>query len=56
MVTDWSFGGLDHLWYQILHHESTLYVILDLYAAFQLPNVIRSASSIWSYLEDTDGS
>ena len=39
MVPDWSFGGLDYLWYQILHHESILYVILELYANFQLPSL-----------------
>ena len=56
MVPDWIFGGLGHLWYQILHRESKLYVILELYANFQLPSVIRSESRIWSYLEDVDGS
>ena len=56
MVPDWSFGGLDHLWYQMLHHESTLSVILQFYADFQLHNMIKSASRIWSYLEDVDGS
>ena len=44
MVPDWSFRGLDHIWYQILDHVSTLYVILELYAYFQLPSVIRNAS------------
>ena len=52
MVPDWRLGGLGHLWYQILHHESILYAITELYADFQLPNMIRSSSSIWLYLED----
>ena len=56
MVPDCGFGVLDHLRYQILHHESTLYVILELYADFQLPSVIKRASIIGSYLEDIDGS
>ena len=43
MVPDLSFGGLDHLQYQILHHESTLYVIPELYADFHLPSVIKNA-------------
>ena len=55
MVPDWSFGGLDYLWYNILHHKSPMYVILKLYADFQLSSVIRNASIIWSYLEDVDG-
>ena len=55
MVPEWSFIGLDHLWYQNLHHESTLYVIIELFADFQLPSVIRCASRNWSYLEDIDG-
>ena len=56
MVPDWSFGELGHLWYQILHNESTLCVILELYANLQHPSMIRSASRAWSYLEDIDGS
>ena len=56
MIPNWSFGGLGHIWYQFLHHKSTLYVILELYADFQLPSVIKSASRIRSYLEDIDGS
>ena len=56
MVPDWSFGGLNHLWYQILHQESTLNVILELYADFQFPSTIKTALRIWSYLEDVDGS
>ena len=56
MVPDWSFGGSDHLYYQILHHESTLYVILELYANFQLPGINRSMSRKHSYLDDVDGS
>ena len=34
MVPDWSFEGLDHIWYQILHHKSTLYVIYMIYPSF----------------------
>ena len=49
------YGGLDHLWYQILHHESTLYVIREFYANFQLPSMIKSTSRIQSYLEDVNG-
>ena len=53
MVSDWSFGGPEHLWYQILHHESALYVIPDFYADFQLPSSIKIASR-WLYLEGID--
>ena len=56
MVPDWSFGGLGHLWYQILHHKSTLYVILELYTDFQLHSMIRSVSRTPSYLEEVDAS
>ena len=55
MVPDRSFGGLDHLWYKMLHHESTLYVILELYADLQPHSVIKSQSRIRSYLGDIDG-
>ena len=41
MVPDWNFRGLDHLCYQILHLESTLCVILELYANFQPPSIIK---------------
>ena len=43
MVPDWGFGGMDHPWYQILHHESKLYIIIELYADFQLPSMIKRA-------------
>ena len=56
MVSDWSFGGFDHLWYQILHHKSTLYVIRELYADFLLPSTIISVSRTQPYLEDVYGS
>ena len=56
MVPGWSFGARGHLWYQILHHKSTLYVILELYANFQLPSIIISVLRTQSYLEDVDGS
>ena len=56
MDPDWSFQGFGRLSYQILHPESTFYVILELHKDVQLPNTIRSASSIRSYLEDIDGS
>ena len=36
MVPDWCLGELNHLWYHIFNHESNLYVILELYANFQL--------------------
>ena len=55
MVPEWSFQGLGHLWYQMLDPKSTLYVICDLHANFQLPSVIKKAS-MWSYLEKVDGS
>ena len=38
MVPDCRLGGLGHPW----HHESLLYVILDLFAIFQLSSIIRS--------------
>ena len=56
MVPDLSFDGLGHFLYQILYHISTMYVILVLYANFQLPSMIRSASGKQLYLEDVDGS
>ena len=56
MVPDWSFRGLDHPWYQILHHESTFYAILEMCAKFQLPSMIKSVSRTQSYLEEFDGS
>ena len=56
MVPDWSFGGLGHLWYQMLHNKSTFYVIFEFYTNFQLPRMIKSASKTHSYMEDVDGS
>ena len=56
MVPDWNFEGMSHLWYQFLHHKSTLYVILELYANFQLLSMIKSVSRTQSFLEDIDGS
>ena len=56
MVPDWGFGGLGHIWYKILHHKSTLCVILELYANCQLPNMNKSVSRSQSYLEDNEGS
>ena len=35
-----NFGGLDHIWYQIRHHESSLFVIPELYSNFQLPSMV----------------
>ena len=55
VIPDWSFGGLDCLQYQTCHHESTFYVILELYANFQLLSVIKSTSRIQSCWEDIDG-
>ena len=49
----WSFGGFDH---HFLHQEWTLYAILELYADFPLPKVIKSTLRILLYLEDLDGS
>ena len=56
MVPYGSFDGLHHLWYKLLHHESTLYGILEFHAYFELPSVNKSASRICSYLEGVDGS
>ena len=56
MVLIWSFGGWGHLWHPILYFESTMYVILELYANFLLPSMIKSASRSHLYLEDIDGS
>ena len=55
MVPGRIFGGFSHLSYQSLHKKSTLCVILELYANFMLPSVIKSASILWSYLEDIGG-
>ena len=44
MVPDWSFGGF-----------GMSYVIIELYADFQLPILIKSASRTQSYLENIDG-
>ena len=51
MVPEWGLGGLGHLLYQILHHESRLYVILELYA-----DMIRSAPRTLLHFEEVDGS
>ena len=56
MVPEWNFGELDNLWYKILHHESTLFVIPELCLTFQLPTMIENASRTQLYLEDVDGS
>ena len=56
MVPDWSFGGLDHHWYQRLRCESTLYAILELYANCQLPSMIISPYRAQLYMEGIDGS
>ena len=51
-VPDWRLGRWGHPWY----HGSLWYMILDLYAKFQLPSMNRSLSrtplSSKSYLED----
>ena len=56
IVPDWSFRGLGHLWYQIFCHASTLYVILEFYANFQLPGMIKSALRIQLHVEEVGGS
>ena len=40
MVPGWIFGILDHIWYHMLHFESTVQGNLELYTDFQVTSVI----------------